>query len=172
MNDIASGIGGRNLYTGTKDFTGTWFPRSEWSIDPNKYKGFTVLKKQTQWRGLRQKISAVAGEKYVLSAYVKCELGSVINGYGSIDNNITFIDNSDKTLISSSEDATEWRRITFPFTVTKSGNLEVRFENSVNDKMFYICGLKLEKGNVSTDWSPAPEDMLKKGMTWAELEGI
>lgn len=155
-------VGGRNLFTGTKDFTGTWETRSKWSIDLDKYKGFTVLKKKTQWEGLRQKISAVAGEKYVLSAYVKCELGSVINGYGSAFTDsgaITSIDKHGKTLISSSEDATEWRRITFPFTVTKSGNLEFRFENAVNDKMFYICGLKLEEGTIATDWTPAPEDV-------------
>ena len=155
-------VGGRNLFTGTKDFTGTWETRSKWSIDLDKYKGFTVLKKKTQWEGLRQKISAVAGEKYVLSAYVKCELGSVIKGYGSAFTDsgaITSIDKHGKTLISSSEDATEWRRITFPFTVTKSGNLEFRFENAVNDKMFYICGLKLEEGTIATDWTPAPEDV-------------
>lgn len=31
--------------------------------------------------------------------------------------------------------------------------------NTVENGTFYICGMKLEKGNKATDWSPAPEDV-------------
>lgn len=37
---------------------------------------------------------------------------------------------------------------------------------------FYIKEIKIEKGNIPTSWTPAPEDVLEKGMTWNELEGV
>lgn len=33
--------------------------------------------------------------------------------------------------------------------------------NTVKNASLYICGLKLEKGNKATDWTPAPEDVEK-----------
>lgn len=33
--------------------------------------------------------------------------------------------------------------------------------NTVKNASFYVCGLKLEKGNKATDWTPAPEDVEK-----------
>ncbi|MEX0049358.1 carbohydrate binding domain-containing protein [Clostridium butyricum] len=151
-------VGGVNLFTGTKDFSGTWKDKSFWTIDGTKYKNFVVMKSSNQWMGLSQFVPFVKGEKYVLSAYVKCDTGAGVYFYSSEGSVVPSTDNGTK-LIGATDDATSWRKIYQAFTITSDGSFRPRFENSVDGKMFYICGLKLEKGNIATDWTPAPEDI-------------
>ncbi|WP_455794017.1 carbohydrate binding domain-containing protein [Clostridium butyricum] len=151
-------VGGVNLFTGTKDFSGTWKDKSFWTIDGTKYKNFVVMKSSNQWMGLSQFVPFVKGEKYVLSAYVKCDTGAGVYFYSSEGSVVPSTDNGTK-LIGATDNATSWRKIYQAFTITSDGSFRPRFENSVDGKMFYICGLKLEKGNIATDWTPAPEDI-------------
>ncbi|ALS17741.1 hypothetical protein [Clostridium butyricum] len=151
-------VGGVNLFTGTKDFSGTWKDKSFWTIDGTKYKNFVVMKSSNQWMGLSQFVPFVKGEKYVISAYVKCDTGAGVYFYSSEGSVVPSTDNGTK-LIGATDDATSWRKIYQAFTITSDGSFRPRFENSVDGKMFYICGLKLEKGNIATDWTPAPEDI-------------
>lgn len=145
-------IGGRNLLLGTEDFsTNLWNFLEFWTKDGN-YNGFTVIK-QGAWRGISQNISVTTGEIYTFSAWIK-------NG----NNGNTYLFTNNDTGVTTEPShyfgvITEWTRISITFTVTTSGAIHPRFENAVDDGWLYICGMKLEKGNKATDWTPAPEDI-------------
>lgn len=144
-------IGGRNLYTGTKDYNGTvWKNLHLWEND-GTYNGFTVKKNSTWWNGLYQVVDVTEGELYTFSGYAKSDGGGCYiyaTGAGA----------SFDTECKSIEISLEWQRISRTFVVTKSGGAAFRFEQSDKTKNIWVCGLKLEKGNKPTDWTPAPED--------------
>ena len=144
-------IGGRNLYTGTKNFTGTgWKNVHLWKTD-GTYKGFTVKKNSTWWNGLYQVVEVKQGEIYTFSGYAKANGGGCYiyaTGEGA----------SFHTNYKSIEISSEWQRISHTFVVAKSGKAAFRFEQSDKSKNIWVCGLKLEQGNKPTDWTPAPED--------------
>ena len=144
-------IGGRNLYTGTKDYNGTgWKNLHLWEND-GTYNGFTVKKNSTWWNGLYQVVDVTEGELYTFSGYAKSDGGGCYiyaTGAGA---------SFDKEC-KSIEISLEWQRISRTFVVTKSGGAAFRFEQSDKTKNIWVCGLKLEKGNKPTDWTPAPED--------------
>ncbi len=143
-------IGGRNLYIGTKDFSGSkWINMSGYSVD-GSYNGFTVMKRTLPWGGLYQNINAIAGETYTLSAYIKT------------DGKIYFF--PDKTagvagILISGTSASEFKKISITFKIDKTGTFAPRFENGLNNTSMWICCFKLERGDKATDWTPAPEDI-------------
>ncbi len=156
-------VGGRNLYKGTKNFDGdAWIKDTfgSWSNDSEKYNGLTVKKNVNAWNGLCQELNVEVGEIYTFSAYVKNE-----NENGAF----TFYNNqgsrgtaTSKTLNSninvSSNTSVEWLRVIVTLEITKSGTLYPTIESIINGVYVYVCGFKVEKGNVATDWTPAPED--------------
>lgn len=175
-------VGGRNLLLGTKDFSNNpaqpWYFLDAWEMS-GEYNGLTVLKRSASWSGVRQDISVAEGEIYTLSAYLKVDNGATDvkfycdppageTGYGTVEPSYT-------TVIGVTS---EWKRFSYTFTVTKSGHIRpcfVRTTDSITAYL-YICGIKLEKGNKPTDWSPAPEDIegdvsaLEQRVSAAELK--
>lgn len=160
-------IGGGNLYVGTKHFTGNKWEidtLSAWENDSTSYKGFSVKKRKLSWVGLSQEIQVKSGEIYIFSAYVKHE---------NSDGKSIFIYNQGSkgtttaTIIKSNVNTAEgfnfidWTRVYFTIKADGDGTLYPTIEN-INDNCYlYICGIKLEKGNVATDWTPAPEDKIE-----------
>ena len=147
-------IGGTNLLTGTKDFSGSdWQNIGMWTSS-GEYKGFSVMERTGAWQGLKQVISVEAGDVYTMSAYIKASgsfqfesnIGS--GGSGASTNNDIY----------TFTDVSEWTRIVNTFTVTKAGTLMPGWEGTTDSTKLWICGMKLEKGNKATDWSPAPSD--------------
>ncbi|WP_281958101.1 tail fiber domain-containing protein [Enterococcus cecorum] len=59
---------------------------------------------------------------------------------------------------------TNWTRISITWQLDSTGDINVakrvliRTDGATGGDL-YVCGVKLEKGNKATDWSPAPEDM-------------
>ena len=57
-----------------------------------------------------------------------------------------------------------WKRYWATWTLKTTGDttipkwILIRAYNSQVGQEIYICGCKLEKGNINTDWSPDPED--------------
>ena len=57
-----------------------------------------------------------------------------------------------------------WKRYWARWTLKTTGDITIpkwiliRAYNAQVGQEIYICGCKLEKGNVNTDWSPDPED--------------
>ena len=144
-----------NLFTGTKDFSGyvdaDWtYTLPQWQNNGETYHGCVVLQKSTAWEGLSQSVQITAEKDYTLSAWIKCDEGADILFYGEdTDRNGTRL---------TSLVGTDWKRISQDFRKYTDGPVSPRFENCVDGKNMYICGLKLEKGRIATDWTPAPED--------------
>ena len=148
-------VGGRNMYTGTRNFDGdTWMNKSTWTEDGN-YNGCLVYKYTGQWNGLGQMITLEANTQYTLSAWMKQTDGGTVKYYDSKANGAT---SSDKGSGSVVDVGTDWSRCHVTFTVSTAETYFPRFEQNVAGATLWIAGMKLEKGNKSTDWSPAPED--------------
>ena len=151
-------VGGRNLMTGTKEFSGDWFNKGKWTLEDEKYLGLSVYSRQEEWLGLSEIVEVRVGETYTFSAYVK----------SSIDNDLVFmyLDNRlvepRASLSLTRKDiqvGANWKRVSATFSVTKAGLMTPRFErNNKNGKLF-VAGYKLELGNVQSDWSQADEDV-------------
>lgn len=147
-------IGGRNLYLGTKTFTGTaWWNLTSWTKGTD-YNGFSTYYKSGQWGGLFQEKTVALGEEYTFSAYVKNGTVGNVTFFSSGGTGITT--KSGTVLLTSQAD---WTRISVTFTITTAGTVRLRFENGLSGGDLYICGMKLEKGNKVTDWTPALEDV-------------
>ena len=150
-------IGGRNLYTGTKDFSGTWTNASSWTTD-GEYKGFTVKTRTDSWCVLCQERNVYAGEVYTCSLYIK--IGTLNNfqmGPGLGNSGLKF------TTISKNNSVSEvntWTRIYQTIKVTEDGTMRFGVEPNATGGRVWVCGMKLEKGTKPTDWTPAPEDLI------------
>lgn len=152
-------IGGRNLYTGTKDFSGSdWKNIDHWQNDGTQ-NGFAIKKRSEPWGGLCQEIQAKTGEQYTFSCWMKSES---LNNYIFLGHCDSLSDNSSRSAIVSPVYLTEtntFQKVSFVIKVTSGGILRAGIERTENDGAIWVCGLKLEKGNHPTDWTPAPEDV-------------
>lgn len=164
MNDLskrvdevdAIQIGGRNLYLGTKHFTGNhWFGLENWELLDEEYNGFSIYKRTGAWLGIYQELDVVKGENYIFSFYLKGDGNAKPIVY-------TVPSNADKILNPYNVDmgnvTEEFVKYVFKFEAVASGTVGFRVENSIEDSWIQVCGFKVEKGNKETDWSPAPED--------------
>lgn len=152
-------VGGRNLYSGTKNFSGTKWKYKDSYVTDGTYNGFTVWKRTGAWSGSWQYISVEVGDVYTFSAWVKKSSSGPYAG--------CFLNGSDVTgqVIYSNESqwpVNQWFKLVHTTKITKAGSMHYGVESS-NSNAWWICGIKLEKGNKATDWSPAPEDQVYKG---------
>ena len=188
-------IGTRNLATGTADMVvglinqatrenGQWRASGTGTITniditdaplPNINRGVKVIASlaNKQIGVVQDKILLNSNNTYTLSCWVrgsaasglKCKLqpfyaSSTDNG-GSKDFDIT----------------NEWRFISYTTTNNPQDNAKYSaayiylLPASDNDTM-EICGVKFEKGNKATDWSPAPEDLATKNDVTSEINSI
>lgn len=151
-------VGGRNLMTGTKEFSGDWFNKAKWTLEDEKYLGLSVYSRQEEWLGLSEIVEVRLGETYTFSAYVK----------SSVENDLVFmyLDNRlvepRASLSLTRKDiqvGTNWKRVSATFSVTKAGLMTPRFERNNKNAKLYVAGYKLELGNIQSDWSQADEDV-------------
>ena len=145
-------VGGRNIYIRTKSIQ-----RSDWGnvgywATTEVVDGFTVFSRTGTWCGLYQNIVLEQGVEYTLSAYVKGDGTARINGY-------TDAGTMSPNFVQNSIAPTNWTRMSFVFSTNSTVSVRPRFENSVDGAILKLYGLKLEKGNKASDWTPAPEDI-------------
>lgn len=103
-------------------------------------------------------VPVVVGQQYTLSFYIKNGDGrSVILQYGV---------NSYKA-ITIPIHGNDWAKVSTVFTISSEyvnpDTGTVNIYAGIRDpqqKEVQICGMKLERGNIATDWSPAPGDLL------------
>lgn len=151
-------VGGRNLMTGTKEFSGDWFNKAKWTLEDEKYLGLSVYSRQEEWLGLSEIVEVRVGETYTFSAYVKSSVESDIV-FMYLDNRLVEPRASLSLTRKDIQVGTNWKRVSATFSVTKAGLMTPRFErNNKNGKLF-VAGYKLELGNVQSDWSQADEDV-------------
>lgn len=169
VNEIE--IGGRNLIRGTKDFSTPWAVPSTGTLT-DKVDGLTVYHNKftsgSHYMDLTvyNEVQVEADTEYTLSFYAKGS-GSILSYFypdcvasgthsngnitGSSDGNVT------TTL------TTNWKKywITWKTKSTASGQKSIipcRQLTEKGDSEVWLYGVKFEKGNKATDWTPAPED--------------
>lgn len=151
-----------NLYSGTKDYTGVdWGTLNGWYMaDSSEMPGFKYASRTAAWNGLYQKISAKAGEEYTISAWVECDTASQpLYAFFLPDESTAAGVNQASVKLTDSISLNSLKRYSATVKVSKDGILHARFEKSTSTGVMYIVGLKVEKGNTVTDWSPSVEDM-------------
>lgn len=156
-------IGGRNLFLHTKEYDGTRYtgwaslsPATSRAIAPYTYiDGFGVQRISTAWFDLSQEVPIETGTNYTLSAWVKweSEVGVLRFYAGEGTDGSPFISQD----VSNQVGVDTFKRVSCTYNSGTSILSTCRFECSTNTP-FLIYGLKFEKGNQATDWSPAPED--------------
>lgn len=149
-------IGGRNLYKKTKTVVlndGNWRNGTN-NTTSGTINGFTIIK-QGVWSGVGQDIALESNVDYCLSMWVKGDGKSNIIFYG--EGTLKKASHSNYTVMPTS-----WTKYYAVFSSTVGASAKQRVENSISGASLYIYGMKLEKGNKPTDWSPAPEDIESK----------
>ena len=156
LNDKVNGmkIGGRNLLQGTAKID---FPiyKNGGTQTIQKYDDETNYIQHTSdtplWcMGPWWQLTPEVGQIYTLSADV-C-------GNGYIPGGIFHYEGGEAGSLGRVDLTNDWQRISNTFRVnTISGNWIIYANNSTLLKVKHI---KIEKGNVATDWTPAPEDTI------------
>ena len=168
-------VGGVNLYTGTRDFSGSkWLNRNYWTDNGETFLGLKVLSKDANWAGLCQNQTLYPGEKYCYSAWIRTQKGNrvcfIVEDLNTINvippPTISFVTpaNGSTNGFIWTHDEDTWVRVKGYFEVNKENEgaiiFRIRFEKTNKEGTMSICGIKLERGAVPTDWSPAPEDLV------------
>lgn len=155
-------VGGRNLWKKTKEYDAKndtfWVDNNNGvrglaSLPYTTVNGFGVQRIYNSFMDISQRVAIKPNTYYTLSAYIKWEDSAKTS-------NFRFYDNASPqsgSILNSQVGTTDYKRVSVTFN---SGNATIstcRFECDT-DTAFLIYGLKLEEGNIATDWSPAPED--------------
>lgn len=157
--------GNRNLFKGSRDFSG-----SDWAggagVYAEDYQDVKIFKKQSMWGGRSQYFEVKAGEEYVFSAYVKssAETDRVTfylahNSKEPQAQGWVGLETADSWCAVRFDLTDEYKRIAIKIKITKDGWIMPRLERYNNDAYLFFGGYKLERGNVATPYSQAPEDL-------------
>lgn len=155
-------IGGRNLLQGTKDFSKGTRPVSGIFDLSNTVGTYKVLKAmcpsgRTFYDPFQQSITIEAKTTYTLSFYAKADSPCTIFSYFyDIGNAGSYYDGYKSTTLT-----TYWKHYIITWTTGDTARtasvLPMRLQATKN-VWAYMYGIKFEKGNKATDWTPAPED--------------
>lgn len=162
LNNLS--IGGKNIAKGTRDFSSDNFTALG-TLTPNDFQGLTSSSSYSQYSGPRytqlvdnNSVFSTVSSTFVASVWVNNTGTSPvdINFYGS---NVSQQNYKLATLPANSG----WIRVqSKPFTYTGGigQSVVIRFANTADIQGGFIkqAGFKIEIGNISTDWTPAPED--------------
>lgn len=155
-------VGGRNLWKKTKEYDTLndtfWVDNNEGhrvhvDVPHTTVNGFGVQRIANARVDASQRVTIKPNTYYTLSAYIKWEDSAKTS-------TLRFYDSASPqtgSILNSQVGTTDYKRVSVTFN---SGNATIstcRFECDT-DTAFLIYGLKLEEGNIATDWSPAPED--------------
>lgn len=154
LNNLS--IGGRNLLLNSAFLNGfvSWNnENNSWTIDGSTYQGNPIIKSPTtvgSGSRLLQKFAnpPAAGSKIMVS----------FNAKGNDTNSIVVVTLFNGNAVSVPLSST-FKRYTVPLTVpTKFDVPQIYFWNGVDGNNVFLNSIKIEIGNVPTDWTPAPED--------------
>ena len=148
-------IGGRNLLVGSKDYSGTWANRTDWTISSDTHEGALIASRTGTLQGLGQIFYVSTGEQYTFSAYVK-STSPIVNLYLTNYYDSAGLTPSSRAITLEPD---TWTYVVCVISVSSNGFIFPRFELADNDETVYVSAMKLEKGNKATDWTQAPEDV-------------
>lgn len=120
----------------------------------------------------RQTINIPDGKEYILSFKAKASAPMVLLSYFYNPNTTTRVESSTGFIGNSGDGVAEtnittewdsyWIKWNQSETVTPKSVIITRILDTYNNISLEIKEIKLEKGNIATDWTPAPEDMATK----------
>jgi hypothetical protein len=171
-------IGGRNLLLNSKPYNNTNWKchNGTISFDGNVIKGQT----QSDWSRIYtdqfKNYTLIEGDEYTFSAMIRSNVaGKRVIFIGDLKgtiNNIKFYEG---------EIGTEWTRIVKTAKVTNTNTSDSYFQITIpskwsagasTDEYIELKELKLEQGNKSTDWTPAPEEYFNNHISDVSLFGL
>lgn len=162
---IPKNVGGANLFKGSRDFSGTDWVNKNSGIYAEDYQDVKIFKKQTLWDGFLQYFEVKTGEEYVFSAYVKSSAKTDRITFYLVHSlkqpqasGVVSFDSANSQDAVTFDLTDEYQRIAIKIKITKDGWIMPRLERYNSDAYLFFGGYKLERGNIPTDWSPAPED--------------
>ena len=156
-------VGGRNLLTGTKDFSGNWTNHYGWVNTGETFNGLSIFRNTGDaWSSLYQEIPVEEfGEGlYTFSFYARVDNQLLVSIFTGNSGGRTF------NMMPSEE----MQRYSLTFRAEKQNKFKCRVEpNTTSNTYLYLCGYKLERGEIATDWTPAPEDLMPAQATIFDL---
>lgn len=160
-------VGGRNLWKKTREYDAkndtfwvdnTHGGRALTSLPYTTVDGFGVQRIANAYTDISQRVPVRPNTYYTLSAYIMWE------DYASLSSGTYMIlyassaQSGDQQRVTDQVGTTTYKRVSATFKTNSTATVsDCRFE-CTNSTPYLIYGLKLEEGNVATDWSPAPED--------------
>lgn len=114
--------------------------------------------------------SLITGQIYTMSFWIRASVAGLtikVQPAWKTSSQYAMVENAGTT-------TTSWQRITATAIIggTQSDTYSAAYVYAMAlpaGEWFEVCGMKLEKGNTATDWTPAPED-LEERVTAAELK--
>ena len=157
----------RNLFLGTKDYSGA----GNWSIVNGElvekvYQGLDAIQTANAWGGPKYNNSALESQGVIQSVDDTFVMSALVRNTGTTPISIYFygdLISPQNYKVLDLPANSGWVRInTEPFQFSQTSGLtgSIRFEPATDSTDGYVqqVGLKLEKGSIATDWTPAPED--------------
>ncbi|HEP1794289.1 TPA: phage tail protein [Streptococcus suis] len=155
---IPTEIGGRNLFKGSRDFSGVWHNAGNGSFF-EEYKGVHIHRTKAAWLGKSQRIPVKSGEIYTFSFYAKSDSENdrivFYLSHSSTGTPAQGHPNNKYIAISSN-----YQRYSITIKIASDGIIVPRLEKTNTTGFLFFGGFKLETGAIPTDWTPAPEDLI------------
>lgn len=162
LGEVDGKIGGRNLFKGTRNFTSGVSSVSGLIDMSNTVDSFTVLKAKCSvgrqyYDPYSLSLNMEAHTFYTLSFYAKANAGCIIHSYFyDIGSSGGYIDGNTVNTLTTS-----WKKYTITWKTgdTSRGASVIPMRLADTKEVWaYIYGIKFEKSNKATPWTPAPED--------------
>lgn len=170
---IQTNGGGRNLLHGTSTASGD-VANGNGTFVKGAFNGYDAVKTNTEFseryinmKSALGRTNAKAGDWFTLSVYVKADkqinTGAIsdyrITGASATSNDGAF----HSILMSDQPITTQWQQYSFSFQINDTSlqrqNTRIEYSLSTGDNWIYWAGWMLEKGVVTHEWSPSPEDI-------------
>lgn len=158
--------GSRNLLIGTATATGDVASGTGTLVDNlDLFDGLTGVKTNTAWQERYVNLKSVyerngfrVGDILTLSVYVKSDSATTKN-FCLFRASSNSQNDSSKTINLTSN----WQQIYFTFVASDysktATTTRIECSSASDTNYIYWAGWKLEKGNIASDWTPAPEDI-------------
>ena len=129
-----------------------------WGTPNGDYKGLGTMFNLTAKQGEKLTLSMDLGKDALTENAIL-----FIGLHYIVDNNIVNQEWQTLDLATQNFEIRKYKRISKTFTVSADMNRCRLMIHTQNNKLinFYIDNIKLEKGDIATDWTPAPEDVEK-----------
>ena len=173
--ELDAELGGRNLVRGSAFLDLSQFTHigANVSIDAtNKINGLNSVKSiqsglsDYSFRGLTSKISAKTGDTFALTIYSFTDNISSFDEFANcevlcFDGNGSRVFPNGVTIDIKPTVNNVWQKNTSIFTITATNVVEIWVQPYVaKNGRLWFGGIKLERGNKATDWTPAPTEAI------------